>query len=156
MLAILREIVESDGEFDETYQLFDANLLMGALYHDAVESVTGDTPAPVKWRHPRLEEALREAEASIGMEFDLLTTLTTKQKRLIKYADYMELVMFSLEEYDTGNKTMATVARNAINAIKGRELTDITPSALRLYDLMAVRVESLPKEETLHGWPDYG
>lgn len=112
-----------------------------ALYHDVPESVTGDVPAPTKWRHKQLEEALRAVEDSVKQEYELHILLTEHEKRVLKFCDYMELALFAIEECDSGNSHMASMARNALRGIQQRGLTDVTPDALTLYDLVKVTLE---------------
>jgi 5'-deoxynucleotidase len=136
-------------------------LMVAALQHDAPEAITGDVPSPAKWRHPTLEDALRVAEAKISIEFDLQPheLLSAVEHRLLKFADLMELAIFAIEEVDTGNSAMATVARNALTAIAKRDLRGLNEHTERLYSAIAIGFENkYPKDhgkEITHGWPEY-
>lgn len=134
-------------------------IMTAAIYHDAPEAITGDIPSPVKWRHKAIETGLKDAEREIAKEFSIGIQLTDLEKSILKFCDLMELAMYALEEVDTGNKALAVVHRNAMSAIIDRKLTDVTPSALRLFDLMRIKYEAhylrdLGNEVT-HGWPEY-
>ena len=118
-----------------------AAVWQAALYHDVPESVTGDVPAPTKWRFPLLEEALKEAESGIRQEYALDILLSDHEKRVLKFCDYMELALFAIEECDSGNAHMASMARNALQGIERRGLIDVTESALALYDLVKTTME---------------
>lgn len=118
-----------------------ARLWKAALFHDAAESVTGDVPAPTKHRFKSLEEALREVEDIVRVDYALEAPLNTHERCVLKYCDYMELALFAIEECDSGNRHMASMARNALNGIASRRLTDVTPEALELYDLVKTTLE---------------
>jgi len=95
-----------------------AAVLCAALCHDLPESETGDVPAPAKWRHAKLAEALDVAELDFvsthGLEYDKLT-LTTAEMRLLKFADMADLVAYCLIERRMGNTRLNTTAKTGIN-----------------------------------------
>jgi len=134
-------------------------LWRAALYHDAPEGITGDVPSPVKWRHPELESALRVVEERIKNEFSMHTELSGIEKRVLKFCDIMELVIFSMEEVDSGNRIMATVAMNGLTAIRERGLMDINEQTKWLYEVFSMAFEARYSlalvQETYHGWPVY-
>lgn len=134
-------------------------LWRAALYHDAPEGITGDTPSPVKWRHPELEAALRTVEDRIKNEFNMHTELTFTEKRILKFCDIMELIIFSMEEVDSGNRIMATVAMNGLTAIRERKLEEINEQTKWLYEVFSAAFEARYSialiQETYHGWPVY-
>jgi 5'-deoxynucleotidase YfbR-like HD superfamily hydrolase len=131
VLAVLRTV----------YPEASARLWEAALFHDVPEAVTGDVPAPTKHRFKLLEEALRGVEASVRDEYELEVHITAIEKGVLKYCDYMELALFAIEECDSGNRHMASMARNALKGIASRGLTDVTPAALELYDLVKTTLE---------------
>lgn len=157
LMCILMEITDDP----EVMPRIDRGMLLEvALHHDAQEALTGDCPAPTKWRHMELQGALDMVEERINKEFELTgkSVLSKFEQGLLKYADLMELAMFSIEEIETGDTRMAVVARNCINALIKRELTDITPEALRLFDLVRLRLEQFPSnlgEDNFNGWKLY-
>lgn len=149
---------------DDIFGLEDrsSRLIVAALYHDVAEAITGDTPAPVKWAHPLLEIELKAAEARIDKEFGIPDfSLSAFEIRILKYCDLMELAMFALEEVDTGNKVMAVVAWNALNAVKKRSLEHITEESLALWKQVGsdyvgrCGATGTFGEDCYHGWPAY-
>lgn len=147
LLAILTEICTPS-----------ALLLKAALAHDAPECITGDVPAPAKWLHVELEDALRLVEGRLKREYDLIFGLDPRETRLLKFADMLELSIYSLEEVDMGNRHMAVMAYNAINAIKVRGLFDVTADANELYNEVVLSFHSkcgtaVPTVDTWHGLP---
>lgn len=134
-------------------------LLRAAVFHDAAEAITGDVPSMTKIHHPKIKEALTEAEESIEREFDIVSPLTAREKDMLKYCDMMELALFATEETDMGNKRMAVVIRNALWVIRKRGLTAVTPAAKELYEFISKRTEDKYPvgygEDCLNGWPEY-
>lgn len=140
VMAILSEIAPDDEEMS-------VELLMAALHHDAPEFFTGDVPATAKWNHIALEEGLRRAEENIIKSYGFFKLPEgSREARLVKYADCMELAMFSLEEMQMGNWYAKKMAFNAIEAIKRKGLIDITPEAKNLYDFVRLKFERMQKE----------
>jgi len=113
------------------------------LYHDMPEAQTGDMPAPAKWENPRLENALRMVEARIFRELDLYFDLTIDEKRLVKYVDLMDLTWFTIEEVEMGNQRIVSMARRALDAVKQRELIDLSPRTQHFYDYTATYLEQV-------------
>jgi Predicted hydrolases of HD superfamily len=152
VMAILFEI----GQGEEG---FDLDLLQAALRHDVPESITGDVPAPAKWLYPEIEFGLRAAESQIMDNFQLKgVALMPKQIRMLKFADLLELTIYSLEELDMGNRHMMVMAFNALHAIKSRELYNVTPAANDLYNEVASSYymkagTAVPTVDTWHGTP---
>lgn len=138
------------------------DILKAALYHDAPEAISGDMPAPAKWRHRDLGSAMDVVEEAIAVEFQLTTVLNSFEERVLKYADIMEFAMFACEEIDMGNRLMCTQFFNAMQAFNRLRLTDITPEGMELYDYVKTRGERLygntaldPIDQPLNGWPTY-
>lgn len=151
VIAILMEVYD-----DEVGGLLE--VIQAAMRHDVPETITGDVPAPAKWMYPQLENALRGAEFDIDKKYELTNILTPKQIELIKFADLMELVIYSLEEVDMGNKHMAVMAYNALNAIKRRMLYSVSDAAYELYNEVVMSFHSkcgtsVPAVDTWHGLP---
>lgn len=141
--------------------LVTSDLIRQALEHDAPEAITGDVPAPAKWKYPELEKALIGGEEHIKASFDLglgRTCLNSRQLDLIKFADLLELAIYSLEEFDMGNKHMSVMAYNALKAIVNRRIESVTPEATQLYNEVAQSYYSkvgaaTPIVDTWHGTP---
>lgn len=80
-----------------------AGLLKACLWHDAPELVTGDLPAPIKWKHPIITTALDAIEEEFMDENNLNIFLTTHEKRILKWADGLHLMWYCLKERKRGN-----------------------------------------------------
>lgn len=142
VLAILREVCQP------SVALYEA-----ALYHDAPEAVTGDVPAPAKWDSPALTEALNDVEDDIIDRWRLPNSrnLNPQEERLLKFADLMELALFSIEEVNMGNRGMAKVAENALTHIAATELSDINSETLAMYSMALALLQS---GDALNQWED--
>lgn len=91
-----------------------AQCLAAALSHDIAEGATGDTPAPAKWLSPMLASALEAAElqANNVMNINYAEELNKYEFMLVKAADMLELMFFSLEQRLLGNQRMDAVMQN--------------------------------------------
>lgn len=98
----------------------DSTLLQAVMLHDAAELVTGDVPAPAKWKNPDLAAALASAERQFevlhGIE-GLYANLTARQQKLLAWADATELVLWALEELEMGNTVARVVVRNGYGVV---------------------------------------
>jgi len=144
--------------FEVGGDLVTPSVVQAALVHDAPEAITGDVPAPAKWMYKEVENALRGAETDIDNRYQLAVTLTPKEIELIKFADLLELVIYSLEELDMGNKQMAVMAWNALQAINKRSLHRVTVEAVELYNTVVQSYyekagTAKPIVDTWHGTP---
>lgn len=145
VLAILLTIVESPS----------AELMRAALYHDASEGLLGDTPAPMKWRYPNIEQALKQAEALIDDRFDIACHITDEEFKVLKYCDLMELTLFCIEEAMDGNRKMYGVGMRALRAIKERDLVSVTTRATELFEHVGAWHRSINyKGVPPHDWPE--
>jgi 5'-deoxynucleotidase YfbR-like HD superfamily hydrolase len=104
------------------------------LYHDAPEAITGDVPAPAKWKYPNLEEALKRAEQAILDDHYIHVELYEHESMLCKYADLMELVWYGLEEMRMGNGGVSPMVVAAFRAMNKRKLSDVNLRALHFYE----------------------
>lgn len=90
-------------------------LLKAALTHDFHERATGDMPSTAKWLYPELAHAMAAAEGRWNHEHGFDWNLTGAEKELLKFCDYMELLLWSTEEYVMGNtyarEPMANIMR---------------------------------------------
>jgi 5'-deoxynucleotidase YfbR-like HD superfamily hydrolase len=159
LMALLIELCEPSDNHKGILNPRLSKLLVAALYHDAPEAITGDMPAPVKSGYPQLKDAMASAEKGIAIEFDLYVELTVFEKSILRYCDLMECALYAMEEIETGNIAMAKVFRNCMNGIRKDRLADVTPSALRLYDMLQTKYElkyvSNLGEDVTHGWPEF-
>lgn len=142
LLAILHSIM---GPREISQQLFIA-----ALHHDAAEAITGDVPATAKWKYPKLEEALKDTEELICQDHGLIK-LDPKSfdAQILKYADYMELAMFGLEEMKMGNTRVEQMVFNVMRALESRKLTHITIEAGHLYEAVLMEFNKWRKNDNL-------
>lgn len=101
-----------------------AALLKAALAHDFHERATGDMPSTAKMLYPELGVAMNAAahawEVKNGFAEMLGDDLTVWEQDALKYFDYLELLLWSLEEIKLGN----SYAAEAVIAI--------TPALLRM------------------------
>lgn len=87
-----------------------AAALAAAIVHDLPECETGDIPAPAKRAmSPAARHSLSELEESLlrqhGFEYDL----SEDEQRLLKLADYLDGLMFCVEEMRRGNREVSGV-----------------------------------------------
>jgi 5'-deoxynucleotidase YfbR-like HD superfamily hydrolase len=113
------------------------------LYHDMPEAFTGDVPAPAKWENFELENALRTVEARIFKELGLEFKLSAEEKKLVKFADVMDLVWFTIEEVQMGNQRLVGMAHRALDAVRERKLMSLSPRTLKFYDYTCFYLEQL-------------
>lgn len=113
------------------------------LYHDAPEAITGDVPAPAKWEHPYLEDALRRVEQRIKDDHWISTNLFEDEAKALKFADIMELVWYGIEELRMGNRGVAGMVQMALDAIRKRELYTVSIEAFRLMTYTVATVDKI-------------
>jgi 5'-deoxynucleotidase YfbR-like HD superfamily hydrolase len=78
-------------------------VFLAAMHHDLPEFMTGDIPAPIKREHPTLSVLMGEIEAELAPLYHDFG-LTPGEERLLKWCDYMELVLWCVEEQNMGNR----------------------------------------------------
>ena len=98
--------------------LASAALIKAALTHDLAESVTGDIPAPAKWRCSGLKCNLEEMEREFDAKWEVDWVLTDDEKHLLKWADMAELVVFCLNEYHMGNRAIAGILSTGLRVLR--------------------------------------
>jgi 5'-deoxynucleotidase YfbR-like HD superfamily hydrolase len=97
-------------------------LMKAALYHDVAEALTGDTPSPLLSRFPDLKAAHVIAEKSIEMLYDLSVDLTPEERRQLKLADGLELMLFALEDLQRGNLRAGGILSRVVAGIRHNNL----------------------------------
>jgi len=112
------------------------------LYHDVPEAITGDVPAVAKWKYPALEEALKIAENKIQEEYDLLFPLSEEERKLVKFADMLELAFYGIEEVKMGNRDFGKVVLKILLAIEYRHLRKLNERTEWLFDMAKLKFES--------------
>lgn len=98
----------------------DARLLRAALTHDFHERDTGDMPSTAKWKFPGLKAAMQEAEDQWNGDHAGYgdSALPDFEKRILKWADYLELMLWSIEEMMLGNRYGAESYGNISRALE--------------------------------------
>lgn len=87
-------------------------VLLASLYHDVAEVLTGDMPATVKWKYPDFAAALERVEKLAEDELDLEFALSVREKRQLKIADMLELMLYAGEQIRIGNMHFREVLDN--------------------------------------------
>jgi len=97
-------------------QLPPSKSFQRALLHDAPELITGDVPAPAKWRSPELKAALTKLEQEISEEMGL--PVFDYEDPLHDFCDNAELVMHCIAQYKMGNTHFYRTAFRGLDKIK--------------------------------------
>lgn len=84
-------------------------LLRAAVYHDAAEYATGDSPSQAKRRDHRLKTILDELETKVYEEMDIDMSLTPAERMFIKVADLLEMLFYVREQRLLGNRSLEIV-----------------------------------------------
>jgi len=112
-----------------------AELLKAALYHDLPEVYTGDIPATAKWASPVLVNSLKLLEDVFDEHHDLRVNLSEDDKRLLKFADMAELVMYSLDQLRLGNRNMLDIAERGVRYLEEMQYVS-APAVIMMNDLV--------------------
>lgn len=103
-----------------------SELLKAALHHDLAEICTGDIPAPVKWKNPKLKCELANIERVFEIIHGIDSFLTNEEEKLIlKYADSLECAFFAVDQIMLGNKNMIRVYDNIISHLMTLQILKI-------------------------------
>jgi 5'-deoxynucleotidase YfbR-like HD superfamily hydrolase len=87
-----------------------AALLMHAIAHDAAEHCTGDIPAPVKRGSDAVKSHFDSAEQDALKGAGIcLPPLSEHEELVLKLADSLEGLLYTLDEIDMGNKSVIPV-----------------------------------------------
>lgn len=78
-------------------------LLRAVLTHDLAEVSTGDVPAQVKWKHPKLDAMLKDLEYQFEYEHGIYEELSEEEQKILKWVDKVELLSWCAEEAKLGN-----------------------------------------------------
>lgn len=116
-----------------------ADLLKAALYHDLPEVFTGDIPATAKWASPPLVQSLKLLEDVFDSDYNLVVNLSEDDKKLLKFADMAELVMYSLDQLRLGNRNMISIAERGVNYLE--EMQFVGAKALQLMNDLIEQVK---------------
>lgn len=80
------------------------SLIRAIMWHDAAERLTGDIPAPIKWKRPALKAMLSELEQQIDAHYGLVQNLSTEDWRWLKAVDGLELWLWCDDQVRRGNQ----------------------------------------------------
>jgi hypothetical protein len=114
-------------------------ILVHAITHDIGEIATGDLPFPAKARDPELKKKIDEAERSAHLRMCLPWTLpgpsklSEEETATFKYAEFIEMWEWALDDYDMGNRNAELVRQRCIDAMlkmRDRVPKDIVHNAL--------------------------
>lgn len=108
-----------------------AALLKAALTHDFHERATGDMPTTAKWMFPALEDAMEKAEALWNKAHGLEYALSEKEQLILRFCDYMDLLLFCTEELELGNRYATEGASNIIGVLGSMTMPNDTARRLR-------------------------
>ncbi len=84
------------------------DLLKSALYHDVTECLIGDIPTNIKQDNPDLDIAFKKIEEGIEKEHGFHFNLMAEEKLVLKIADILEGLWYSIEEVERGNFELKT------------------------------------------------
>lgn len=90
-------------------------LLLHALWHDVMESRTGDIPGPAKTTYPELKKLLNKIEAELEEEYPILPKITAEEIATLKMGDCLETIMFCQKEQKMGNTKLDEVIESCKN-----------------------------------------
>lgn len=104
-------------------------VLLGALFHDTSEVITGDLPTPVKYYNPDIKTAYKKIEKTAEQkllsllpedfkdDFTEVYSLDENTKQIIKAADKLSALIKCTEEVRSGNNEFSNALKSTKNAI---------------------------------------
>ncbi len=95
-----------------------ADLLRYAIHHDVAEIDTGDIPFSVKRTHPEIKQILEKIEDHHAAYLSLATVFSDEDHRRLKVADYLECLIFCIQQKRLGSRTMDPVVNNLRKALQ--------------------------------------
>lgn len=109
------------------------NLVRYALYHDAAEIVTGDTPATAKWESEKLERTLSKLERDVCEKMKIMYEPPNHLERdALKICDLLELMFYCSHEFHMGNKFASEpfkkVFYKIVYLIENPDMTEVSQS----------------------------
>lgn len=101
-----------------------AELLYAAIHHDVAEGLVGDVPAPTKRAIAGLKLTLDKYEASVMSELGIPEPeIDDVDKRILKFADIFEGMLFCISQRHRGNKGADGVFNNFADYARSMEPT---------------------------------
>lgn len=121
-------------------------VMVHAVTHDVGEIATGDLPFPAKARDPELKKKIDDAERSTHLRMSMPWSLPAPQAlppeslRIFKYAEYIEMWEWALDDLDMGNQNAELVRQRCLEALT--KMQEDLPEAIysRSIDYMKRRV----------------
>ena len=98
-----------------------------ALLHDAPELITGDVPAPAKWRSLELKAALTKLEQEVSDELGL--PVLDYEDPIQDFCDNAELIMHCIAQAKMGNSHFLKTAFRGMERI--RSITGRIPDKMQ-------------------------
>jgi len=98
-------------------------VLIHAITHDVGEIATGDLPFPAKARDPELKKKIDEAEKSAHLRMSMPWCLpapqhlSTEVLAIFKFAEYIEMWEWALDDMDMGNRNAELVRIRCLEAL---------------------------------------
>lgn len=123
-----------------------AALLMAALTHDLAEQVTGDVPAPTKWRigSELLDQLEDDARALYLGRF----TLDEDEQRKLRLADALDGLLYCSTELQLGNRRHAVTGRRWVARLVDEQKACTTPELDVVQAVVQIWEEALRGEES--------
>lgn len=111
-------------------------LIAAALFHDAGELISGDTPYTSKLLDSNLDASLKAIEKKFLIEngIDYEAYLTELEKAWLKACDMLDLIFTCTEEMDLGNNRIRSVYNNGVSALRSR--VETPKEVLSILDLI--------------------
>lgn len=99
-----------------------AILLKRAVYHDLAEYDCGDVPSSAKWASPDLKEVMDATEKVINdlHGFPTDDMLTAEEVEVLKIADLMDMLWYTYEQFQLGNRGLRVVSHRVVDVITKR------------------------------------
>ena len=115
-------------------------LIAAALFHDAGELISGDTPYTSKLLDSQLSKSLKTIETNFLNEqnINFEGSLTLDEHLWLKACDMLDLVFFCLDEIEMGNDKIYPVLQNGISALQGSQTPEII---LHILDIIEEELE---------------
>lgn len=121
-----------------------ATLLKAALTHDFHEVETGDIPSTAKWKYQELSITLDMAEKDWEEANGVRWKLDEHEQAVLRFADLLELLAFSVEDFRMGNHYAIPIVHNVVRVLDG--LVMPTMAALALYGELRQTIVALGAE----------
>ena len=123
--------------FDESYDI--EKVLLYALYHESSEVITGDLPTPIKYFNSEINTAYKDLEVracrkllstlpeEIRSEYEksVLPDTSSKEYRIVKYADKLSAYIKCILEVKSGNKEFTKAKQSIGKTLKESDSKEV-------------------------------